>query len=350
MTVFMLNRGAEIRIPRTRLTLTAHLPVPHARVWAAGADGSEVEHIAPAPGILVVPQPPENLTFGVTTDGREFPAGSVVHLKLKAEGGPGGETDEIRLSEGTDLSGVSGALLLTLRAEGDSLLVRLADLPAARPDLPPLAEAARVETRRRLGGLDAGAAARTVLLAVDASASTRALDDTVLRGALEILSGFASVVAAGHSVLAALLDAAPEHVRCEDVSALPEAVLRARADRPLRSVFAASSAQLVRSLPAGTAVLFVTDALPADFELLAPLTREDGVLRHLVVLGSREDWAVESAGVTLPGGATVIDVAELSELPEPQHSGRLGEIADSLLRGLTEPAQSPDRPTSRSRH
>ncbi|MYM20904.1 hypothetical protein GSY69_13275 [Brevibacterium sp. 5221] len=328
MTVYMLNRGARQRVRRGRLTFNVALPVPTAQVWVRTSGGEPVEVREPVPGRVIVPHVEDSLEVGVTNRGAEFPAGSVIHFSVRAEADGQPEPDDIQLGEGIDVSGAESALLLRAVLDGEHAVLELPELPSAQADLSELAAAARVETRRALGGLAAGGAARSLVIAVDASASGRRIEPARLRDALRVLTGFASVVSENREVSAVLLDHRPAAVGFGELAELPEAVRTALAAAPLRSAFAAGAPELARHLPGDAAILLVTDAPPCG------LGAADGPARHVVGVAARRAWECDAAGARLPAGSTVIDADELAGRGAAQPAAVLADIIASLLEGI----------------
>ena len=73
-------------------------------------------------------------------------------------------------------------------------------------------------------------------------------------------------------------------------------------------------------------MIYVSDSLPVDFERLGTC----GVEVKLVVLMSREAWAVESSGVEIPVPATHVDTHALANMPEASRSAALAQFVQAL--------------------
>ncbi|MCQ9388647.1 hypothetical protein NQ038_08305 [Brevibacterium sp. 50QC2O2] len=327
MTVFMLERGNQVRIRAGRLTLTAGLPTPAAQLRVTDPAGAPVQMHAPTPGVVVLPQVAGGLRVGLVDPAGEFPVGSRVHLKLESEP-DGAAGDSVHLAEAIDVSGVTSADLITADLIGAELVISLAAVPVSHGTLTDLASRARAEVRAQ--SQDAPVDPCQVAIVVDGSESFAAVPG--LDRVLEILSGVASVVSDGRPVQAALASGRVDAVPVTDLAALPADVLAARRAQAPHSIFAAEPA-VAASLPGAAAgvVYIVSDAPPADHAELAAARRADGIVRHPVVLEAPRSWAVESQGLDLPDGATVVDLPDYDAQAESGRAQMLREIVGSLL-------------------
>lgn len=326
MTVYMLSRGSSVTIQRSRLTVNVSLPTRSCALRVAGPAGEPVDHIAPAPGILIIPEPPDAFAVTVESTGGEFPAGALIHADVRAEGVGYAEADDVRLADSIDPAGLRSVTILQFQATGDSVQVFLPSLPTQSVDLSSSAEAMRVETRRQMGSVDAGD--RHVVVALDGSASTRVLSRENLTLALELVMGFASSVTTETRISGALIAQDARAVEAQDYSQLPVRLVEELGRVPLRSQSALTAGSFVSTLPADSMVLFVSDALPADFAELGGLP----VDVRLVVLMNEDAWSVETQGVTIPVPAAPLDVEMLARLPESHRDAQRTRFVQALAK------------------
>lgn len=324
MTVFMLNRGASVSVNRSRLTLSVTLPSQSDTISVVDNSGAAIDFVAPAPGFVIIPEPPDNFTVSVQSGAQEFPRGSSIFANVKVDATDYTDEDEVRLSEGIDPSGLRSVNILQFTGDGGSLRVELPAVSTVAQDLSSSAEAVRVEARRQLGNVDGSS--RPVVIALDASASAHTLDTTSVQETLEHIIGYASQITSEGSISGALVSDRYVPVMGSELAELPERMVNELKNAPLRSSSVVTSDAFVSTLPQETLVIYVSDALPVDFERLGTC----GVEVKLVVLMSREAWAVESSGVEIPVPATHVDTHALANMPEASRSAALAQFVQAL--------------------
>lgn len=324
MTVYMLNRGSSVRIQRSRLTLSTSRPSDTFTIDVTGTDGAEVDHISPAPEIVVVPDPQVSFDVTVRSTAGEFPRGTLIHPNVSVLGVGHAEADEVRLAEGIDLAGLTAVTILHFDVTDAGIEVHLPTLPTAVAALSAGAEAVRVETRRQMG--NAPGEVRPVIIALDASGSAHALSQQHLKDTLDLVVGYASSTTSDANISGALVSNDYVPITAKDYSQLPQAMVERLHQTPLRSSVAVTTDAFMRTLPPDSLVIFVSDALPADFMHLAECRAEV----RLVVMMSQDAWAVESAGITIPVPAAHLDVVALANLPEAHREAARSAFVQSL--------------------
>ncbi|MBM7815889.1 hypothetical protein JOE56_000583 [Brevibacterium paucivorans] len=324
MTVFMLNRGASVSVNRSRLTLSVTLPSQSDTISVVDTTGAAIDFVAPAPGFVIIPEPPDTFTVSVQSGGQEFPRGSSIFANVKVDATDYTDEDEVRLSEGIDPSGLRSVNILQFTADGGSLRVELPAVSTVAQDLSSSAEAVRVEARRQLGNVDGSS--RPVVIALDASASAHTLDAKNVQETLEHIIGYASQITSEGSISGALVSDKYVPVMGSELAELPERMVNELQSAPLRSASVVTSDAFISTLPQDTLVIYVSDSLPVDFERLGNC----GVEVKLVVLMSREAWAVESSGVEIPVPATHVDTHALANMPEASRSAALAQFVQAL--------------------
>jgi hypothetical protein len=278
--MFVLQPGGAVPLPAQLLVVRVHVPpgqpVPRLEAVAAtpGPGAGPLDVAAARVLALTVTQP---TTVRVRPgDGGVFGPGSVFGLSVQTEG-VNGSTVSL---QGVDVSGLRQRELVLLTPREDQVVVsavaQVADLA-----LPPVAVAARIAARERLGVArlpPAQAIPLTVVVDVSASMRPRLAAGEVER-ALELLVGLAQVVSGPDAPAAALC--------AHELSSIPTAaptswaaeVSGAAAARRAVVGFRSSRVPVPRS---GGVTYLVTDAVPAD---LAP-DRPDPL--HLVLLGDAD--------------------------------------------------------------
>lgn len=324
MTVFMLNRGASVSVNRSRLTLSVTLPSQSDTINVVDDSGAAIDFVAPAPGFVIIPEPPDSFTVSVQSGAQEFPRGSSIFANVKVDATDYTDEDEVRLSEGIDPSGLRSVNILQFNADGGSLRVELPAVSTVAQDLSSSAEAVRVEARRQLGNVDGSS--RPVVIALDASASAHTLDAKNVQETLEHIIGYASQITSEGSISGALVSDKYVPVMGTELAELPEHMVNELQSAPLRSSSVVTSDAFISTLPQDTLVIYVSDSLPVDFERLGTC----GVEVKLVVLMSREAWAVESSGVEIPVPATHVDTHALANMPEASRSAALAQFVQAL--------------------
>lgn len=196
MPTYVLEGGSSITLPAKPVSVRLQSSRAGAvRLEALGADGP-VRSIAPAPGMLVVPQVPGPVTVrAVPVDGGRFESGSVLNLTVGYESRQDLDPDRGVLN-GLDVSGLRHRDVVMLEPNGDRITVTVLGPAAAEEPLPPVAELARDAAREVLGTDQLPTrSAVTAVVGIDVSASMRGLhaDGTVAQ-VLDILAGVHRVV------------------------------------------------------------------------------------------------------------------------------------------------------------
>lgn len=288
MPTYVLEGGKSITLPNKPVSVRLQSSGAGAVRLEAEGEEHEVRSIAPAPGLLVVPQVAGPVTVrAVPATGDRFGSGSVLNLVVGYESRQDLDPDRGVLN-GLDVSGLRHRDVLLLEPAGERITVTVLGPPAAEAPLPPGAALAR-DTARELLGTDQLPSRQAVraVVAVDVSASMRPLlADGSVAQVLDILAGVHRVVGRAESTsLRACLVAGqvrwlpptpPERFAAETVAACAEV--------PLFTGFRAAAA--VAGPPAGlegppetpTITWLVTDGVPAEAAALA------GTGAHLVCL------------------------------------------------------------------
>lgn len=307
MPTYVLEGGSSITLPTKPVSIRLQSSRAGAvRLEALGADGP-VRSIAPAPGMLVVPQVPGPVTVrAVPVDGGRFPSGSVLNLTVGYESRQDLDPDRGVLN-GLDVSGLRHRDVVMLEPTGGRITVTVLGPAAAEEPLTPGAELARDAAREVLGTDQLpGRSAVTAVVAVDVSASMRSLHaDGTVGQVLDILAGVHRVVGqpARHSLRGCLVAGQARWLPPAPPERFAQETAEAARDLPLSTGFRSAAAleSPPSETPTDSAVLhwLVTDGAPADIAALQG--RTDVHVVCLVPNSAREIPMGQGLPVTVVG-------------------------------------------------
>jgi hypothetical protein len=299
MPTYMLDGDVEIGLSVRPLTLSLRLEgaTASARLDAVADGGLAVETVRPRSGLLVIPRVDDRLVVRVVSvEAPLFAAPTLAHLSIAVDTPPGGEPERAVLGA-VSLDALASRDLLVIERVGDRIRVRAAQSEGPEVDLGIVGNAARVAATQVLGVRTVDpSTALNLLVAVDGSASTKALhDDGTIDFVVNVLAGLASVIAPRMSIGAAVVgaDATPVPVPgAGDLApALRTEIARHRYGSGLRS---SSREPAGFGLKGRTMIYLVTDAVPADFAQVEETTASGTDGRHLIVVGDVSAWALQT--------------------------------------------------------
>lgn len=307
MPTYVLEGGSAITLPAKPVSIRLQSSRSAAvRLEAVGIDGP-VRSIAPAPGMLVVPQVPGPVTVrAVPAEGGRFESGSVLNLTIGYESRQDLDPDRGVLN-GLDVSGLQHRDVVMLEPNGDRIGVTVLGPAAAEEPLSPGAELARDAAREVLGTDQLPSrSAVTAVVAIDVSASMRPLhaDGTVAQ-VLDILAGVHRVVGrpAKGSLRGCLVAGQGRWLSPAPPERFAQEAVQAAQDLPLSTGFrSAAVLDPQRSgAPADSPVLhwLVTDGAPGDVAALQG--RTDVHLVCLVPNSARETGLGQGLPTTVVG-------------------------------------------------
>jgi len=288
--------------------------------------------IRPAPYLVVVPAVAEATTVRVTPVGAErFPTPATIAVTIEARGG-GAEPERVQLAT-ADVSGLTHRDMVVVEPQGHRLVVTLVTTMRDE-DLPDLVMHARAAARKVLE-VDrvADAEALAVTIAIDSSASMRAITDAAVTATISVILGLSCVVGpAHHPVRVGVLGAEPTWLEGVALADIPTAASEAlaRAPQTVGMRWAQGSAWRSPGSRAGV-VYMVTDALPADLAQVEALAAAADVVGHVVVVGSEGEESRQVADHVALTGIAVDRAVDLGTF-WTEHPQQLSEVVRRLLR------------------
>ena len=302
MPSYMITDGAVVTLSDRPLTVRLQMQAGAARLDAVVASGPLASAVRPRPDLLIVPRVTERTVIRLVPVGPElFPGGAVAHVSVGIDDARSADPERAVVPP-LDLAGLAEREVLVLEPSDDGVQVRGAGLVPPPPRLGAAAEDTRVTTVGILGAQSvAPTSALHVVIAVDGSASFRRLaederneDPSTVETAVAVLDGLASVLTTGMRRGAAVVGSSVLPVVLPPDEPAERAVMSALRSSPRSSGLRAGAPGLRGFADGNTMTFVVTDAVPADIGAFEAADEIDGEARHLVVVGSRSAWQLQT--------------------------------------------------------
>ncbi|PPH97807.1 hypothetical protein C5C56_11680 [Rathayibacter sp. AY1D1] len=349
MPSYMITGGAVVTLSDRPLTVRLQMQAGSARLDAVVAGGPLTTAVRPRPDLLIVPRVTERTMIRLVPIGSElFPAGAVANVSVGIDDARSSDPERAVVPP-LDLAGLAEREVVILEPGGDGVQVRGAGISERRYRLSGVAAEAQVATVGILGAQEVSpTSALHVVVALDGSASFRrfaedatAADPSTAEAVVAVLDGVASVLSTERRRGAAVVGASVAFRAVPPDEPAERAVISALREAP-RSSGVRSGAPALSGFAEGNTVTYVvTDAVPADIGAFEAADEIDGEARHLVVIGSRSAWQLQTPPST-PHTFIETDPAGRS-LAEAFRSDAelLRRLVRSLLAGCFAPGTEP---------
>ncbi len=331
MPKLVLNeRDKEARVPAGLLVARTFIApvgaVAHPRAVAPSGAAVPLPAVPPPPGTVIVGVDHiEGATIRVEADGT-FPSGSVVTVVLEVA------TYAVEIGP-LSVGGLSMQDIAELSLEDGQVVVRVVAGDGERIELSPVGEAARAATADLLDSARVSGDARaTVRVLLDGSASFRTLSETIVRQAVDVLSGVIAIIG-DYRVGVAVSGPVVRTATIDGLTGLSAEVSALLSSSPRAVGARLSEPELFRSASHGpTRTWVLTDDVPAGLASLATAAAAASTALNIIVVGHASMTPPpEVDGVSF----TFFDADALESSTASPGALALPEIVDALLRHST---------------